>query len=293
MPAQFLSHGQRQWLEIGLLLANEAELLAARRADSRHDRRGDRRHRSARATPGRRIVACRSSSSSTTSTSSASLKAPVTVLHLGRKLREGSFDEIAEDAQVRQVYLGTTVPCLRYKPSLGLRHHHRAFRYFVRPRSGRDPGRARPQRHGQVDADPHDRGHTPSQVRIYQPERRGHHRRFPPSARRIGASPPSCRGAAFSRSSRCARTWRWAASLRGAPSATASTRCWAISRASASGCPARRHDERRRAADAGDRPRDHDRSHAHAAGRALRRHHASVRHPDRRYAGRNQQTAAA
>jgi ABC-type uncharacterized transport system ATPase subunit len=36
------------------------------------------------------------------------LKAPVTVLHLGRKLREGSFDEIAEDEQVRQVYLGTT-----------------------------------------------------------------------------------------------------------------------------------------------------------------------------------------
>jgi ABC-type uncharacterized transport system ATPase subunit len=26
-PAQFLSHGQRQWLEIGLLLANEVELL--------------------------------------------------------------------------------------------------------------------------------------------------------------------------------------------------------------------------------------------------------------------------
>jgi ABC-type uncharacterized transport system ATPase subunit len=35
------------------------------------------------------------------------LRAPITVLHLGRTLREGSFEEIAEDEQVRQVYLGT------------------------------------------------------------------------------------------------------------------------------------------------------------------------------------------
>ncbi len=35
------------------------------------------------------------------------LDAPVTVLHLGRKLREGSFKEIAEDEKVREVYLGT------------------------------------------------------------------------------------------------------------------------------------------------------------------------------------------
>jgi ABC-type uncharacterized transport system ATPase subunit len=35
------------------------------------------------------------------------LRSPITVLHLGRVLREGSFDEIAADEQIRQVYLGT------------------------------------------------------------------------------------------------------------------------------------------------------------------------------------------
>jgi ABC-type uncharacterized transport system ATPase subunit len=35
------------------------------------------------------------------------LRAPVTVLHLGRILKEGSFDEVAADARVREVYLGT------------------------------------------------------------------------------------------------------------------------------------------------------------------------------------------
>jgi branched-chain amino acid transport system ATP-binding protein/urea transport system ATP-binding protein len=34
------------------------------------------------------------------------LRAPVTVLHLGRILVEGSFAEISGDAQVRSVYLG-------------------------------------------------------------------------------------------------------------------------------------------------------------------------------------------
>lgn len=34
------------------------------------------------------------------------LKAPVTVLHLGRVLVNGSFEEVAENEQVRNVYLG-------------------------------------------------------------------------------------------------------------------------------------------------------------------------------------------
>jgi len=34
------------------------------------------------------------------------LKAPVTVLHLGRVLVSGSFEEVAENEQVRNVYLG-------------------------------------------------------------------------------------------------------------------------------------------------------------------------------------------
>ena len=42
-----LSHGQKQWLEIGMLLAQEPEAAAGRRAGRRHDRRRDRADRRA------------------------------------------------------------------------------------------------------------------------------------------------------------------------------------------------------------------------------------------------------
>ena len=104
--ARNLSHGQRQWLEIGLLLANDAQAPAARRADRRHDRRGDRRDRPARA------PADRASSMSPAIIIEhdinfiRALRAPITVLHLGRVLVEGSFDEIERNPEVREVYLG-------------------------------------------------------------------------------------------------------------------------------------------------------------------------------------------
>jgi urea transport system ATP-binding protein len=40
-----LSHGQKQWLEIGMLLAQEAGAAAGGRAGRRHDRCRDRGHR--------------------------------------------------------------------------------------------------------------------------------------------------------------------------------------------------------------------------------------------------------
>jgi ABC-type uncharacterized transport system ATPase subunit len=36
------------------------------------------------------------------------LRAPITVLHLGRVLLNGSFQEVADNKQVRNVYLGHT-----------------------------------------------------------------------------------------------------------------------------------------------------------------------------------------
>ena len=42
--AGLLSHGQKQWLEIGMLLMQDPEAAAARRAGGRHDRRGNRAH---------------------------------------------------------------------------------------------------------------------------------------------------------------------------------------------------------------------------------------------------------
>jgi urea ABC transporter ATP-binding protein UrtD len=107
MPAQFLSHGQRQWLEIGLLLANEAELLLL-------DEPTAGMTSEETAATGQLVQHLASDRSLSVVIIEhdinfiRALKAPVTVLHLGRKLREGSFDEIAEDEQVRQVYLGTT-----------------------------------------------------------------------------------------------------------------------------------------------------------------------------------------
>lgn len=34
------------------------------------------------------------------------LEAPVSVLHMGRMLKQGSIDEVRNDAQVQSVYLG-------------------------------------------------------------------------------------------------------------------------------------------------------------------------------------------
>ncbi|PZG08163.1 urea ABC transporter ATP-binding protein UrtD [Nonomuraea aridisoli] len=102
-PAGVLSHGQRQWLEIGMLLAQRprlllldepvagmskderertGELLTAIAADHtvvvvEHDMDFLRRHAST-----------------------------VTVLHEGRVLVEGSVDEVSADPRVQEVYLG-------------------------------------------------------------------------------------------------------------------------------------------------------------------------------------------
>ena len=105
LPVQFLSHGQRQWLEIGLLLANEAELLLLDEPTA-----GMTSEETAATGQLVRHLASDRSLSVIIIEHDINfildLKAPITVLHLGRKLREGSFEEIANDERVRQVYLG-------------------------------------------------------------------------------------------------------------------------------------------------------------------------------------------
>jgi urea ABC transporter ATP-binding protein UrtD len=104
-PAQFLSHGQRQWLEIGLLLANEVELMlldepTAGMTAEETTATGQLVHHLAR-DRNLSVVIIEHDINFI-----RELEAPITVLHLGRLLVEGSFAEIAADEQVRNVYLG-------------------------------------------------------------------------------------------------------------------------------------------------------------------------------------------
>jgi ABC-type uncharacterized transport system ATPase subunit len=101
-----MSHGQRQWLEIGLLLGNESELLLLDEPTA-----GMTAEETA-ATDGlvRRLARERSLSIIIIEHDInfiRNLRAPVTVLHLGRILKQGPFDLIAADEQVREVYLGS------------------------------------------------------------------------------------------------------------------------------------------------------------------------------------------
>jgi urea ABC transporter ATP-binding protein UrtD len=101
-----LSHGQRQWLEIGLLLANQAKLLlldeptAGMTVEETHStgeliRRLVGELRLSAIIVEHDINFIRD------------LKGRVTVLHLGETLADGPFEEVEHDEQVRNVYLGT------------------------------------------------------------------------------------------------------------------------------------------------------------------------------------------
>lgn len=102
-PAGVLSHGQRQWLEIGMLLVQQPKLLlldepVAGMSRSERERTGELLHRIA--------------STHTVVVVEHDMEflrryaRKVTVLHQGRLLREGSVAEVQEDPRVREVYLG-------------------------------------------------------------------------------------------------------------------------------------------------------------------------------------------
>jgi ABC-type uncharacterized transport system ATPase subunit len=105
-PALELSHGQRQWLEVGLLLGNESRLLLLDEptAGMTNDETAATGHliSSLASEHGLTIIIIEHDINFI-----RALRAPVTVLHLGKVLMEGSFDEVASDPTVRSVYLGT------------------------------------------------------------------------------------------------------------------------------------------------------------------------------------------
>ena len=103
-PAGILAHGQKQWLEIGMLLVQDApvmfldETVAGMSADEREGT-GDLLRRIA---GDRTIVVIEHDMDFMRSYAHF-----VTVMHAGRVLAEGTVSEIQADPRVQEVYLGT------------------------------------------------------------------------------------------------------------------------------------------------------------------------------------------
>ncbi|NOY16833.1 MAG: urea ABC transporter ATP-binding protein UrtD [Gammaproteobacteria bacterium] len=101
--AGFLSHGQKQWLEIGMLLVQKAELLLVDEpvAGMTHQEM-DRTAELLRTLAGTQSVVVVEHDMDFV----RSLESPVTVLHQGHVLAEGSMEDIQNDQRVIDVYLG-------------------------------------------------------------------------------------------------------------------------------------------------------------------------------------------
>jgi urea transport system ATP-binding protein len=102
-PAGLLSHGQKQWLEIGMLLMQEPRVLlldepVAGMTDEETERTGELCVTLA----GKHSVVVVEHDMDFV----ARIARKVTVLHEGSVLAEGSMDEVQNDARVIEVYLG-------------------------------------------------------------------------------------------------------------------------------------------------------------------------------------------
>ena len=101
--AGFLSHGQKQWLEIGMLLAQKPRILlvdepAAGMSDEETERTGEL------------LLSLQGKHSIIVVEHDMEfirqIATKVTVLHQGHVLKEGSFEQVSSDAKVKEVYLG-------------------------------------------------------------------------------------------------------------------------------------------------------------------------------------------
>ncbi|GAA3947285.1 urea ABC transporter ATP-binding protein UrtD [Allohahella marinimesophila] len=101
--AGLLSHGQKQWLEIGMLLIQDPELLmldepvAGMSVAERHKTAALLR----RITKGRSVIVIEHDMKFV-----ADIADRVTVLHQGKVLSEGSMERVQSDPKVIEVYLG-------------------------------------------------------------------------------------------------------------------------------------------------------------------------------------------
>jgi len=99
-----LSHGQKQWLEIAMLVAQDPQLLlvdepVAGLTDEETERTADL----LRQLSGEHTVLVIEHDMEFI----RDLRAPVTVLHEGHVLCQGSMDEVQNDPRVIEVYLGS------------------------------------------------------------------------------------------------------------------------------------------------------------------------------------------
>ncbi|MEW9700657.1 urea ABC transporter ATP-binding protein UrtD [Paenibacillus sp. SI8] len=101
-----LSHGEKQWLEIGMLLMQEPELLlldepAAGMTDSETEKTGELLHE---ISSNQTIIVVEHDMEFV-----RQFAKTVTVLHEGTMLREGTMQDIQNDERVAEVYLGRRV----------------------------------------------------------------------------------------------------------------------------------------------------------------------------------------
>ena len=103
-PAGLLAHGQKQWLEIGMLLVQEAQVMFLDEtvAGMSTDERDETGELLQRIVGDRTIVVIEHDMDFMRSYADY-----VTVMHAGKVLAEGTVSEIQADPQVQRVYLGT------------------------------------------------------------------------------------------------------------------------------------------------------------------------------------------
>jgi len=103
IPGRVLSHGQKQWLEIGMLLMQEPELLLIDEpVAGMTPQETERTAELLLSLAGKHSVVVVEHDMDFV----RSIAGRVTVLHEGRVLAEGSMDEVQNDPRVIEVYLG-------------------------------------------------------------------------------------------------------------------------------------------------------------------------------------------
>jgi urea transport system ATP-binding protein len=102
-PAGVLAHGQKQWLEIGMLLVQDVRLLLLDEpvAGMSHEEREATGELLQRVSEDRTVVVIEHDMDFM-----RSFARSVSVLHAGKVLSEGTVAEVQADAQVQEVYLG-------------------------------------------------------------------------------------------------------------------------------------------------------------------------------------------